>query len=38
MSAPQDPNFQAPPPLTTPEPEPTAPAPHFVFWASSFLR
>jgi hypothetical protein len=25
MSAPQDPNFQAPPPLTTPEPEPTAP-------------
>jgi hypothetical protein len=25
MSAPQDPNFQAPPPLTTPAPEPTAP-------------
>jgi hypothetical protein len=30
MSAPQDPNFQAPPPLTTPEPEPTAPQARYL--------
>jgi hypothetical protein len=30
MSAPQDPNFQAPPPLTTPEPEPAAPQARYL--------
>ena len=32
MSAPQDPNFQAPPPPPTPEPEPVAPRPTKQLW------
>jgi hypothetical protein len=32
MSAPQDPNFQAPPPPQTPEPEPQAPRPTKQLW------
>jgi hypothetical protein len=32
MSAPQDPNFQAPPPPLTPEPEPQAPRPTKQLW------
>jgi Yip1 domain len=32
MSAPQDPNFQAPPPPLTPEPEPKAPRPTKQLW------